>query len=62
VFFSYAQAAIIFSSPILHKKWQMLLKIEVSKNSLLLAHLAFGNVSFCHDLASVIRRLSSVVR
>jgi hypothetical protein len=26
----------------------------------LLAHLAKGNVSFCHHLASIIRRLSSV--
>ena len=28
---------------------------------MLLAHLAKGNVSFCHHLASVVRRLSSVI-
>ena len=33
--------------------------IEVEEE-LLLAHLAKGNVSFCHHLASVVRRLSSV--
>ena len=34
---------------------------QIKKTSSFLAHLAKGNVSFCHHLASVVRRPSSVV-
>ena len=33
-----------------------------NSNDNFLAHLAKGNVNFCHHLASVVRRLSFVVR
>jgi hypothetical protein len=37
------------------------LMLPVSPDCPFLAHLAKGNVSFCHHLASVVRRLSSVI-
>ena len=39
---------------------QYLILIFFMLLTLLLAHLAKGNVSFCHHLASVVRRLSSI--
>jgi hypothetical protein len=39
-----------------------LLYANICMMSVLLAHLAKGQVSYCHDLASVVRRRPSVVR